>query len=248
MSVATRTPNPEQRAAIDEAGVVFVSAGAGTGKTTVLVERFVKAVCERALPIDSVLVITYTERAAGELRTRIRERLDGPAKLAIALAALGVLVQALALGRLPYVSLVLAFTFAGYGVIRKRIDVEAQTGLLVECMFILPFGLAYALWLQAAGAGHFFDGPTSAALLMTAGPLTVLPLALFAWAARRLPYSTMGFLQFLAPTISFAIGLSQGEPFSALRGLSFVFIWAGAAVFVLGAWRRSRRVAVQSPA
>ena len=75
MSVATRTPNPEQRAAIDEAGVVFVSAGAGTGKTTVLVERFVKAVCERALPIDSVLVITYTERAAGELRTRIRERL-----------------------------------------------------------------------------------------------------------------------------------------------------------------------------
>jgi ATP-dependent helicase/nuclease subunit A len=75
MTVATRTPNPDQRAAIEEAGVVFVSAGAGTGKTTVLVERFVKAVCERALPIDSVLVITYTERAAGELRTRIRERL-----------------------------------------------------------------------------------------------------------------------------------------------------------------------------
>ena len=75
MTVATRTPNREQRAAIDETGVVFVSAGAGTGKTTVLVERFVKAVCERGLPIDSVLVITYTERAAGELRTRIRERL-----------------------------------------------------------------------------------------------------------------------------------------------------------------------------
>ncbi|MBW3593662.1 MAG: UvrD-helicase domain-containing protein, partial [Actinobacteria bacterium] len=75
MTVATRTPNPEQRAAIDESGVVFVSAGAGTGKTTVLVERFAKAVCERGLPIDAVLVITYTDRAAGELRTRIRERL-----------------------------------------------------------------------------------------------------------------------------------------------------------------------------
>jgi len=70
-----RAPSEQQVAAIDEPGVVFVSAGAGTGKTTVLVERFVKAVCERGLGIDNVLVITYTERAAGELRTRIRERL-----------------------------------------------------------------------------------------------------------------------------------------------------------------------------
>src|SRR5687767_5171221 len=68
-------PSTQQLAAIEEPGVVFVSAGAGTGKTTVLVERFVRAVCERGLDIDSVLVITYTERAAGELRTRIRERL-----------------------------------------------------------------------------------------------------------------------------------------------------------------------------
>ena len=75
MSASVNSPNREQLAAIEEPGVVFVSAGAGTGKTTVLVERFVKAVCERGLSIDSVLVITYTERAAGELRTRIRERL-----------------------------------------------------------------------------------------------------------------------------------------------------------------------------
>src|SRR5437764_4558075 len=71
----TRTPNAEQLAAIDAPGLVFVSAGAGTGKTTVLVERFVRAVCDRGLPIDSVLAITYTERAAGELRGRIRRRL-----------------------------------------------------------------------------------------------------------------------------------------------------------------------------
>ena len=73
--VSVRAPNPEQQAAIDEAGVVFVSAGAGTGKTTVLVERFVRAVADRGLGLESVLVITYTERAAGELRARIRERL-----------------------------------------------------------------------------------------------------------------------------------------------------------------------------
>ncbi len=71
----TKAPNEEQLAAIDAGGLVFVSAGAGTGKTTVLVERFVRAVCDRGLPIDSVLAITYTERAAGELRGRIRRRL-----------------------------------------------------------------------------------------------------------------------------------------------------------------------------
>ena len=72
---SARAPNSEQAAAIEAPGLVFVSAGAGTGKTTVLVERFAKAVCERGLDVDSVLVITYTERAAGELRTRIRARL-----------------------------------------------------------------------------------------------------------------------------------------------------------------------------
>src|SRR5688572_4636939 len=70
-------PNPEQSAAIEAGGVVFVSAGAGTGKTTVLVERFAKAVCERGFDVDSLLVITYTEKAAGELRDRIRTRLHG---------------------------------------------------------------------------------------------------------------------------------------------------------------------------
>ena len=75
MSTVMRTPNPEQQAAIEAAGLVFVSAGAGTGKTLVLVERFVRAVCEQGLSVDSVLVITYTDRAAGELRSRIRSRL-----------------------------------------------------------------------------------------------------------------------------------------------------------------------------
>ena len=72
---AVEAPNREQLRAIEEPGVVFVSAGAGTGKTTVIVERFCRAVCERGLDVDSILVITYTERAAGELRRRIRRRL-----------------------------------------------------------------------------------------------------------------------------------------------------------------------------
>ena len=70
--------------------------------------------------------------------------------------------------------------------------------------------------------------------------MTVAPLVLFAWAARRLPYATMGFIQFIAPTLSFAIGVSQGEDLNALRLASFAFIWTGAAVFAYGAWRRNR--------
>jgi chloramphenicol-sensitive protein RarD len=175
-----------------------------------------------------------------------RERLDGWGKWAIAAAAVGVLLQGLALGALPLISLALAFTFAAYGVIRKRVSVDAQTGLLIECLLILPFGLLYVLWLERTGAGHFTDSPANAFWLLAAGPITVFPLVLFSWAARRLPLSTVGFLQFLAPTLSFTIGVSQGEPLNTLRVLSFVFIWAGAAVYALGAWKRAHALKVEA--
>jgi chloramphenicol-sensitive protein RarD len=175
-----------------------------------------------------------------------RERLDRWGYAAIAAAAVGVLLQGLALGALPLISLALAFTFAAYGVIRKRVSVDAQTGLLIECLLILPYGLAYVLWLESTGAGHFLDGPGSAFWLLAAGPITVFPLVLFSWAARRLPLATIGFMQFLAPTISFVIGVSQGEPLNTLRVLSFVFIWAGAAVYALGAWKRAQALKVEA--
>ena len=83
------------------------------------------------------------------------------------------------------------------------------------------------------------------AWLLACGPLTATPLMLFAWAARRIPLSFMGFLQFMGPTIGFFIGISQGEDFTPVRAASFVFIWAGAAVYAWGAWRRSRMVQPQ---
>jgi chloramphenicol-sensitive protein RarD len=170
-----------------------------------------------------------------------RERVDRFGQVAIAAAAVGVLLQGLALGALPVISLVLAFSFAAYGAIRKQINVEAQAGLFVECLLLAPFGLAYVLWLGPA-AGHFLDAPAPALLLISGAAMTVGPLVLFSWAARRLPYATMGFVQFLAPTLSFSIGVSQGEPLNALRLLSFAFIWAGAAVYAYGAWLRARRL------
>ncbi len=171
-----------------------------------------------------------------------QERLDRFGKAAIALALVGVGFQALALGQIPIISLALALSFGAYGVMRKRMDVTAQTGLLIECLYMTLPGLGLVWWLESQGQGHFFDSPQTAFWLLMAGPMTVVPLVLFSWAARRMPLSTMGFLQFLAPTISFMIGVAQGEDFTLLRGVSFAFIWGGAAVFAAGAFIRVRRL------
>jgi chloramphenicol-sensitive protein RarD len=168
------------------------------------------------------------------------ERIDRVGKAAIALAAVGVTLQALALGHLPVVSLVLAVSFAGYGVVRKRVAADAQTGLFVECLILGAPSVAYLIWLQHAGLGHFGDSPVVAGWLIVAGVATATPLMLFAWATRRMSLQAMGFLQFLTPTITFFMGVAQGEAFTPLRAASFVFIWGGAVVFVWGAWRRAR--------
>lgn len=179
-----------------------------------------------------------------------REKIDRWGWIAIGLAAVGVAFQALALGRPPWISIVLAISFATYGVIRKRVPIDAQAGLLVECLLLVPFGLAWVLWLQHTGAGVAFDSPVNTVWALANGPATVLPLALFAWSARRLPLSTIGFIQFLAPTLQFAVGVWAGEALTPLRILSFVFIWGGAAVFAAAAWFRVRaaREALKSAA
>ena len=177
-----------------------------------------------------------------------RERIDRVGVAAIVLAAMGVAAQALALGQLPWVSLVLAVSFGAYGIVRKQVAADAQTGLFVECLLLAIPSLAFTIWLASRGQGHFGTGPAVTAWLIASGPITAVPLVLFSWAARRIPLSAMGFLQFLAPTISFAIGLAEGEAFTPLRGVSFGFIWAGASVYAYGAWRRSRRLAMATAA
>jgi chloramphenicol-sensitive protein RarD len=171
-----------------------------------------------------------------------RERIDGIGAAAIALAAVGVALQTLALGHPPLIALFLAGTFWGYGIIRKHVDADAQTGLFVECLLMAGPGLAYVIWLHHAGGGIFGRSLGDSLLMAVAGPATVAPLALFAWTVRRLPFSVMGFLQFISPTIGFAVGIAVGERLNPMTAASFVFIWAGAATFVFGAWRASRRL------
>ncbi len=177
--------------------------------------------------------------AAGALL--FRERLDMWGKGAIALAVIGVTIQIVALGQVPWVAILLALTFGSYGILRKQLAVNALAGLCVECGYLLLPAVIYLGWFEGTGQGHFFH-PANAFWLLLTGPVTVLPLVLFAYATRRIALSTMGFVQFIGPTLTFFIGLWEGEPFSLARGVSFACIWAGALVFAFGAWRRLKAI------
>lgn len=169
-----------------------------------------------------------------------RERIDRLSGVAIGLAAVGVAIQTAALGHVPVIGLTLAVTFCAYAVIRKRVAASAQTGLFVECLVLLPVGGLFLAWLATHGQAVGFSSPAGLAWALVNGPATVIPLVLFAWSARRLPLSTVGFIQFLAPTLQFTCGVWAGEALTPLRVVSFVFIWAGAGVFALAAFLRSR--------
>lgn len=164
---------------------------------------------------------------------------------AIALAAGGVALMIFQLGRPPWIALSLAGTWGGYSLMRKRSPLGAVTGLTVETLLVAPLALAYLLWLQHAGTGAFGRvDARSHALLLGAGIVTAVPLVLFAYAARRIRLSTLGLLQYLAPTVQFALGVAVfHEPFSRDRALSFAFIWAGLLLYSadnLWAQRRPR--------
>ncbi|MDP3658503.1 EamA family transporter RarD [Phenylobacterium sp.] len=174
----------------------------------------------------------------------LRERLDRWSLVAIGLAVIGIALQTMALGHLPIFSILLALSFSSYGLVRKRVAADAQTGLFIECLIIGAIGLIYVVNVEQSGAGHFLGDNGVTFALLFSGLITALSLVMFSWAARRIPLSAIGFLQFIAPSITFFMGLAQGEAFTALRGASFSFIWAGAAVFLWGAWRRGRKPAL----
>jgi len=172
-----------------------------------------------------------------------RERIHALGLAAIGLAVGGVVLQAFAMHGVPLVALVLAFSFGAYGIIRKQVQASAQTGLLIECLFMVVPGAAYVVWLLHHGGGVFGHDLGGSLLMMTAGPATVIPLALFSWATRRLPLSTVGFIQFISPTLGFFVGVEDHEALTPLGLASFVLIWGGAALFMLGSWRASQRAA-----
>lgn len=161
------------------------------------------------------------------------ERLSRRAQIAVGLAGLGVINQAVIVGAPPYASLALAGLFAGYGFFRKTAKVDAGPGLLAETALMTPFALAAVVFMEIQGAGHFLSDTRVTGLLLLAGPVTAGPLFLFAVGARRLPLFALGLLQYLAPSMQFVIGIVTGEHFSWGHAVTFLFIWSGLVLFTL---------------
>jgi chloramphenicol-sensitive protein RarD len=160
--------------------------------------------------------------------------------IALALALVGVIVQGFALGAPPWMALALCATWSVYAVIRKRAPVPAAVGLLIESTALAPVAIGLLIWASQAAPLAFGQGLGLSALLAIAGPVTALPLMAFAFGARRVSFTTLGLLQFLAPTLQFATGIMFGEPFTFLRGVSFVLIWMGLGFFSWDTLRRAR--------
>lgn len=173
----------------------------------------------------------------------LRESLRRMQWMALGLAGLGVSVQIWQLGTVPWIALILAFSFGLYGLIRKQAPVAALPGLVVETWMLLPVALIW-LWLspEAMAAQPGFWSSKEMLWLAAAGPITLLPLLSFNGAAKHLPYSTIAFLQYITPTVLLLLAvLLFGEPFTASAWLSFAFIWAALAVYSWDAWRILRR-------
>jgi chloramphenicol-sensitive protein RarD len=170
------------------------------------------------------------------------EKLRRPQILAVALAALGVVVLTVRGGEVPAIALFLGTSFTIYGVIRKKVVIGGMAGLFVETLVLLPFGAIYLVWLMAQGQAVFGTaGLAESLVLIAAGPITVVPLLFFALAARRLNLSTLGMMQFIAPTIQFMVGVIYGEQLTTAHLFCFGCIWAAVILFSWDAWRSNRR-------
>lgn len=175
----------------------------------------------------------------------LKERMRPLQWLAVLCAAIGVAIETTRASGLPWIALVLAGTFGIYGLLRKQLPLDAASGLFLETVCMLPAAMAWLGWLAFQGSGHFGSsgGPSLRDLLLIAtGPVTAIPLLLFAIAARRLPLSMLAFLQYLAPTLAFLIGaFVYHEPLDAQRMFALAAIWTGLAIYSTDLLKASAR-------
>ena len=159
---------------------------------------------------------------------------------AVALATTGVAVLTFRLGEVPWVSLVLAFSFGLYGLLRKTVRADAVVGLTFETAALTPLMFGYLVMIEVRGGGAFGHlGPATDSLLVAAGAVTAVPLILFTLGARRLPLSTLGLLQYIAPTCNFVLAVFFfGEPFTPAHGFAFVLIWTALGLYSFDLRRR----------
>ncbi len=182
------------------------------------------------------------------------ERLRPAQWVAVGVAAIGVGVMAMAFGRLPWVALVLCLTFASYSVIRKQVAIDSRAGFLVEVALLAPLAIGWLTWFASQPGGRLLGtGGADIPLLMAAGPITAIPLILYALAAKRLKLSTLGMMQYIGPTLQFLIAvLVFKEAFGATHAIAFAFIWTALAIFtadsVMGEAKARRLARTARPA
>ncbi|MEM6792570.1 MAG: EamA family transporter RarD [Acidobacteriota bacterium] len=171
----------------------------------------------------------------------LREELRARQRLAVGIAAVGVAILTWRLGELPWLSLFLAISFGLYGLVRKTVNASPEQGLALETLLLAPLSFFFLMRWQAEGVGAWGEGSWSTDLLLIAtGAITALPLLLFTHGARRLPLSTIGLLQYIAPTCQFLLAVvAYREPFDRVQLLAFLFIWTALAIFTLDLRRAS---------
>jgi chloramphenicol-sensitive protein RarD len=172
--------------------------------------------------------------------------------VAVAVAAVAVLVLTVDYGRLPWIALTLAVSFAAYGLLKKRVGAGAVETLTIETAVLFLPALGYLAWLEVSGVAVFGHAPlASDALLAGAGVVTAVPLLLFGGAATRIPLTVLGLLQYIAPVLQFLIGvLVRHEPMPVSRLVGFSLVWAALVVLTVDALtngRRPRRELVAEP-
>ncbi|MHB8918144.1 MAG: EamA family transporter RarD [Desulfocucumaceae bacterium] len=169
----------------------------------------------------------------------LKERLSIWQIVSFILALIGVLNMTLHFGAFPWIALVLAVSFGLYGLMKKVINLGAIAGITSETLIITPFVLMYLIYIEKGVGGAFsLNSPVTSGLLMGAGIVTAVPLILFSAGAIRLPLSTVGFLQYVAPTIALILGVFRyHEPFTAVHLVSFVFIWVSLTIYSLSRTR-----------
>ena len=172
----------------------------------------------------------------------LKERLRRPQVISVLLAAIGVTYLTIRGGEFPFVAISLALLFTLYGVIRKQVAVGAMPGLFIETLLLFPFAIAWLGWLMLSQQAAFSGSNVSLSLLLTlAGPLTVVPLLMFAVAARRLTLTVIGFMQFIAPTLQFIVGIFYGEVLTTAHLVCFGCIWVAVAIFSVDAFYQQKR-------
>ncbi|TPK87493.1 EamA family transporter RarD [Mesorhizobium sp. B2-4-12] len=231
--VAIRSPRTIAMAALTAA---LISVNWGIYVWAIAVDRTVETALGYYInPLVSVVV--------GALL--LGERLDRLQIAAVVLAAVAVAVLTIEGGKLPWVSLALAFSFAAYGFFRKTLPIGPSQGFLLEVLLLSVPALGYIVYLIATGQDHIISSTgTDTALLIGCGPITSVPLLLFAFGAKLLRLSTIGIMQYIAPTMVFLIAvLVFNEPFGTTQAVAFVLIWTALAIYSWSMLTSARRAA-----